>query len=988
LFRRRIHPFGAWPLVLFLLFPRQAWGLDLGLQPFLVRTWARPAAVFGAAQAPDGMLWFASASGLSRFDGERFVEAELEPGGKPPSWVRRVFVARDGAIWAATGSATLEFAERAGSQVAALHSGTVAELIRLRPGTPPTSRDHLRRFGTADGLPSPWVWALAQDLDGALWIGTESGLARLDGGRVQTFRAADGLPADFVTALFVDGDGALYVGTTAGVVVRRGDRFVPTPIREPVLAVARDRAGRLWAAGSYQVLRADPTGALQAFPLVKHESVGVDGDDNVWTGRRVFAAGTPAPLTTGDEDGYWATGILADREGSVWITVREGFIVQLQSAPVRTFGPDEGAPGRVAFSVLAARDGSIYASGEAGLARYAGGRWRVWRNGPEVGWGPKDIAEGWPGTSNAGLWLASSRLVRGGPDGFSSVVIPEKGQDFRSVIPGRDGDLWVSRDSEGLIRYRRSDTAHPLEEWKPGDGLCRGRLIHGFEASEGSIWFVSSYDVPGTQVTRIRNGRPRCYGARDGLPPARIGAIAEDHEGTIWLGTGWGAGLVRFRGERFATIPASLGLPAASVTGILDDRRGFLWLCTVAGVWRVPKADLERCADGPCAGVHATVFGKDEGMRNAECVGDFSPNLTLDQQGGVWAATLGGFTRFAPPEHVQPPAPIVESIAVDGIPIAEADAVELGPRQSDLAVYYTAATFLGEGRPRLRHRLRGFEADWVLATSPALAHYRNLPPGRYTLELQTGGAPAAVRRLSVMVAPPFWRSRTFLALVLAATLLGGMAVHRSRVARMRLQHRAVTEERARIARDLHDGLAQKLTAIALASQKPEPLPEGMARVRQIVGEAHAELRRAIWDMREGGTGERRLERLIEQVASEIILPAGTAMSLMTGESLLSVSGLVLHEVPLIVGEALTNVGRHARASNVEVGVVSDDDGLQVWVRDDGRGMPSAGATGAGLIGMHERARRLRGLLTVRSKPGEGTEIALFVPRDFAMGSRP
>jgi signal transduction histidine kinase len=87
---------------------------------------------------------------------------------------------------------------------------------------------------------------------------------------------------------------------------------------------------------------------------------------------------------------------------------------------------------------------------------------------------------------------------------------------------------------------------------------------------------------------------------------------------------------------------------------------------------------------------------------------------------------------------------------------------------------------------------------------------------------------------------------------------------------------------------------------------------------------------------------------------------------------------------LVVKEAVINAIRHAQARNIEVGVLSDDEVLQVWVRDDGRGFFAEeaiqGRGGHGIIGMHERARRLGGTLTLNAEPGAGTEVSLVVPR--------
>jgi signal transduction histidine kinase len=142
----------------------------------------------------------------------------------------------------------------------------------------------------------------------------------------------------------------------------------------------------------------------------------------------------------------------------------------------------------------------------------------------------------------------------------------------------------------------------------------------------------------------------------------------------------------------------------------------------------------------------------------------------------------------------------------------------------------------------------------------------------------------------------------------------------------------------------------------------------------------------------GAASRQRLETLIERVVSQVAAPPETAVRLQTSESSLPVGGLAAHEAPLIVKEALLNAVRHARATSIEIGVLSDEEGLHVWVRDDGRGLPPDGAAGGaggyGIIGMHERARRLGGVLTIHSTPDVGTEVSLFVPRGSSVGRRP
>jgi ligand-binding sensor domain-containing protein/signal transduction histidine kinase len=973
------------------LVPRPSAALDLEQQPFTVQTWERADGVNQLAQGPDGLIWIATRAGLTRFDGARFVDVAVDSGGLTADrTIRRVLAASDGAVWVASGSGLLEIVAEPEPRLFARHAQSTAVLSRTAPrpwGLPDAP------FQPVPGLADAWVWAMIEEPGAGVWIGTEQGLFLVNGRRLERFTTASGLPANFVSALALGPDGALYVGTSAGVAVRRNGRFTTTAIRQPVLSVAADRAGRVWAGDHQQLLRLDPGGRVSAFPGEDAaRDIAVDSEDVVWAGGvGVFAGGEPATLQRGTLRRA-VNDVLVDREGSLWLGVREGALVAMSTPRIRNFDPGEGLPGLVAFSVLAARDGSVYASTQGGLARHDGRAWKVWKNSPQLSSGPRVLAESTHPASR-GIWAGNDRLLRGGPHGFQPMWLarPEGTSEgeLNSVVVTRAGDLWASHSSNGVLRFRGGDVSGTPDRISVDGGLCGPGLIHGLEAQDGSIWFASTYGQSRTGATRIKEGRARCYHRNDGLPDAQVGAVAEDADGAIWLGTGWPARLVRFRDERFSAVSAGSGLPIANINGLLDDRRGHLWICSEAGVWRVPLAELHRCADAPCPQVNATAYGKDDGMRTAECTGAFHPNMTLDQRGNVWVATLRGISVFAPAEG---PArtlgrPIVEEIAVDGLPEDVVDPLVLGPGHSDLHVRYTLASFL-EPRPALRHRLLGFDADWIPAGTSPIARYRDLPAGRYTLELQVGNDGAPITRLAVVARPPLWQTPWFLPLLVGAIVCAALLLHRSRVARLASRHRAITGERKRIARDLHDGLAQKLRTIGLLAERLRPAPsasppdEVLANMRQIVGEAHADLRRAIWDIGQG-SDEQRLETLIERVVSEAALPPRTRLTLRTTESCRRVSGLVAHETPLVVKEALQNVVRHAGARAVEVGVISDEDGLQVWVRDDGCGLPAEGipadASGYGLISMHERARRLGGTLSVRSQPGQGTEIALSVP---------
>jgi two-component system NarL family sensor kinase len=244
-------------------------------------------------------------------------------------------------------------------------------------------------------------------------------------------------------------------------------------------------------------------------------------------------------------------------------------------------------------------------------------------------------------------------------------------------------------------------------------------------------------------------------------------------------------------------------------------------------------------------------------------------------------------------------------------------------------------------------------------------------------------------RLGIMnLAAPSWRqlSRDDLRLLSTIAYQLGIAVERARLAEAATQL-ARAEERARIAREIHDTLAQSLTAIGLqiegALQQMDSNPQ---RARQRLEDALAtsrlsldEARRSVLDLR-GGAQARPLPEALAALARSFTSETGVRVRVQTeGQVVLPLR--VEAELVRIAQEALTNVRRHARATEVEVKLRAVPRGIRLTIRDNGRGFHTQLRKEGhhGLLGMRERARLLGGRLTVTSRPGHGTTVTVAVP---------
>jgi signal transduction histidine kinase len=208
---------------------------------------------------------------------------------------------------------------------------------------------------------------------------------------------------------------------------------------------------------------------------------------------------------------------------------------------------------------------------------------------------------------------------------------------------------------------------------------------------------------------------------------------------------------------------------------------------------------------------------------------------------------------------------------------------------------------------------------------------------------------------------------------------------------MEARFAAVLDERTRLAREIHDTLLQGFTGVALqllaATGRVTAPPEVIPTLRDLVTLAQKTLedaRRAVWDMRSPSVDGGDFAATLRSTAEESL--QGTGLMLEFGSEGLPrrLDPEVAAAVLRVVQEAIANTVKHAQARRVRVGLVYGAREVRLTVDDDGRGFavePDFHTYGGhwGLLGMRERTSQIRAKLSVRSTPGQGTEIVLLAP---------
>ena len=199
---------------------------------------------------------------------------------------------------------------------------------------------------------------------------------------------------------------------------------------------------------------------------------------------------------------------------------------------------------------------------------------------------------------------------------------------------------------------------------------------------------------------------------------------------------------------------------------------------------------------------------------------------------------------------------------------------------------------------------------------------------------------------------------------------------------------AALTERGRIAREIHDGVAQSIymlslnleTAVELAAKKHEDLPKRLDSLESLSKSTLLEVRHYIYDLKPYLEGEQSMEHMLENIIREFRTVAGVDTTLETRGEERHVPISVATALYRLTQEALANAFKHAGASKVNAGLEFLPDGLRLTVHDDGRGFNvKESIPGHGLTNMRQRAEELEGKYTIESTPGQGTHVSVWLP---------
>lgn len=928
--------------------------------------------VTAITQAGDGAMLIATQRGLSRFDGLRLREVPTAVLGHSGRSVTGVLSAHDGTLWMVT--RTVVVAQRPGMPQ------VVLEMPKVDAG-------------------SGHITAFFQQPDGVIWLAFEGGrLHRIEKGRIEQAAVAPGLSAAFASCAAMDRDGQVWAAGSEKLARWSEGRFTPVAtLPQGKVVMAASREGGLWIGAGRKLLRHTEAAGIVELSALAGDVSGArinclheDSSGHLWLGTTRSGLlewnGTrlgPTPVT---HDVWW---LCEDRESSIWAATAGGGACRVRPR-VLTLLDEPGSPGS-----LLARDLCLDAKGNLWIAT-TDGKLFVRRAG---GWKELASKKDWPGPGAAcvaavpagDVWIATSQgdLVRWDGSTFTPAPLPPDPQraSIMAMLVTREGELWVSR-------------GFSLLHGEPGQwreiGVRDGRVVSLAQDAAGRLW-AGSIDGALLQIeneTLVRVAEQDLHTQGGG-----IRALLPTRDGALWIASE-GGGIARLLNGRCRSITTAHGLPHNAISQLALDQKDRLWACSDFGVFMVPLSELRAVADEQASRLHASQFGRNEGVSGLQAA---KGSAVAAADGTICFSTNNGIvlidsTRVG--TNTIPPSATIETMTVnDEEPICgelnlwENKSITLAPGVNSLAFEFGASSFIAPENVRLRYQLTGFDKEPRLADADRRVVYGHLPPGDYTFSVRAAnndglwGTHDTV--LNLRVTPFYYETAWFRALVLLAAISLIILIS-YRVARARYRRRtealrreaAVQAERTRIARDMHDQVGASLTQISLLSDIA--LAQGsdnpqLNRLAETAREAVTALDEIVWAV---DPKQDRFDSLLEYLAPQITDLAQAAnlrcrLDFPTHAGDHHLPATFRHHLFLIIREAVNNTIKHARATELKLRVTPTATHLTIEITDNGTGFDATTTTGNGLTNMRTRTQELHGTLYIETTTG--TRITVTVP---------
>ena len=553
-------------------------------------------------------------------------------------------------------------------------------------------------------------------------------------------------------------------------------------------------------------------------------------------------------------------------------------------------------------------------------------------------------------------------------------------------------------DETGMIYYQ--DINNHLSGFNPSTHDVRVIELEGNSQKLNSPWRTLQWSgknkiLIGTETTGMmlydrRTGKRIKEFDTESTPPLSgnfINVTLQESDSIVWVGT-LGSGINRLNiNTGDVKIYTTLdGLANNLVANMVKDNGGNIWIGTYGGLSMYSKADDRFYNYYTADGISDDEFNY--------------LSVYKDPHGLLYMGTLNGITIFDPQKITgSTPLPPVQltriqkynrkkdKLIMKDKALDEIQIIEVSPYDSYIELEFAVPSYKTNASHVFFSRLKEVDADWQNLGHNASIRYQKLPPGRYHLELMasdaTGNKTIHTTMILLHVQQVYYKSFWFLSLLFLTLLAAVYALYRYRVNMLQKEH----ETRTRIASDLHDEVGGSLTGLFLQLQMMEFKAAGEARshlnkVSTIIDESITKMRDLVWSIDARSDSWGKIIERMEDYTSDILFPLdiGFTFRHQHFDPHQHIDARFKHNLYLIYKEAIHNIAKHSKATQVSIVLERKDGHLHMSINDDGQaGERKSISTGQGLQNMMMRAERLKGTIKTGYAASGGFSVELEIP---------
>lgn len=758
-----------------------------------------------------GFMWFGTADGLNRYDGNEFRVYRPKTINSTDIGdinVSSILKKSDNELWVATDlgvyiynynedklelftaikpQTVLSIIEDANKQI---WIGTNNGLICYNPSTKNlTSYHHIANDNSS--LSSNYINILLEDSFENIWIGTKGGLNVFlrETGKFRRFKP-DGVFAGTFTndilSLCEDKNNRMWVGYSQdGLYYFNNNPQAEVSFNKfsdgKIISLMADRQNRLWIGrGTGEGLeRIDLSLPL---PIAKNNLVRLKND-------------LLDPKSISDNSIY---SLFQDNRNDIWIgTFGEGINFYSERAKKFNMVKASNLPTSLSHNLVNAiieDDKSIYIGTDGGLniMDKKTGKFKLYRHNTNDKHGLTAdavyaLCKDRKGNIWIGTWLGGVNVYNPKTETFKHFLADGKpgslsNANVFSFFEDDQGFIWIGTIGGGLNRYDyNTNTFKCYKNDKNDPNSLYYDLVNCiYQTSSGKLYIsvynsLELFDYKNETFTHFK------HDYRDTATNfGNIISIFEDSRHNLWIATNSGLEYFNEKTETFTAYTTKNGLPDNSIQSILEDSKGNLWISTSKGL-----SKFENGINLPQNPVFRN-YTSDDGLSGDE----FKKRSAFKNKAGImFFGSSQGYTYFHP-DSIQlntiPPKAILSSFSTLGTSrnqlnrfehlsrnINMTGHIDLSYKTTDFVIRFSALNYLNPQHNLFKYKLEGYDADWIYAGNQQVAAYTNMKPGKYKFMVLASNNDGiwtnTPKTLSIIIHPPWWN--TILAKIIAAQLL-------------------------------------------------------------------------------------------------------------------------------------------------------------------------------------------------------------------------